>query len=157
MVPPSDSRAHDHTGVPVERLGDLPGRRIVASSWVTTAIFVATAAADFVGVDVLEPVATGVALSFFGVGIAVWIVAFVHAVGRSRTEEITLGGLFFLVGSAPRPARLQLMGSLVVAVVAAGATAAEAPFGVLEPVLPLALAGLWGARHGQFAARKRSR
>lgn len=145
----------DRTPVTVQRWGDLPGRRIVTVSWLTTGIFAVTAVADRVGIEALEPVATVTALAFFGVGLVVWFVAFARAVGRSRTEDITLGGLFFLIGTAPRPIRLQLMGSLVVAVAAAGATAAAAPFGVLEPVLPLALAGLWGARHGSFAPRKR--
>lgn len=154
-MPETETQPADHTRVTVQRWGDLPGRRIVTVSWLTTGIFAVTAVADRVGIDALEPVATGTALAFFGVGIVVWFVAFARAVGRSRTEEITLGGLFFLIGTAPRPIRLQLMGSLVVAIAAAGATATAAPFGVLEPVLPLALAGLWGARHGSFGPRKR--
>lgn len=151
----TEARPTDRDPVTIQRWGDLPGRRIVTVSWLTTGVFAVTAVADRVGIDVLEPVATVTALAFFGVGIVVWFVAFARAVRRSRTEEITLGGLFFLVGTAPRPIRFQLMGSLIVAIAAAGATATAAPFGVLEPVLPLALAGLWGARHGTFAPRKR--
>lgn len=154
MVSETEARSADQVAPSARWEGDLPGSPIVAASWLTTGIFTVTAAGDRFGVDALEPVATGVALVFFAAGIVVWLVAFARAVGRSRTEEVTLGGLFFLVGTAPRPVRIQLLGSLVVAIVAAGATASEAPFGVMEPVLPLALAGLWGAGHGRFAPRK---
>ncbi|HLF99381.1 MAG TPA: hypothetical protein VI916_02845 [Acidimicrobiia bacterium] len=136
------------------RLGDLPGVRILSASWLSTAAFTATAVGDRVGVDALELPATLTALALFAAGFVVWLIAFARAVGRSRTDEITLSGLFFLVGSAPRPIQVQLLGSLAVAVVVAGATASAAPFGVLEPVFPLALVGLWGARHGEFGPRR---
>lgn len=131
----------------------VPGQRIVVASWATTVVFATTAIADRAGVEALEPVATAAALAFFFAGVVLWLVGFWRAVGRSREEEITLSGLFFLVGTAPRPVQVQLLGSLVVAVAVAGATATAAPFGVMEPVLPLALTELWGARHGVFPAR----
>jgi len=34
------------------------------------------------------------------------------------------------------------------------ATALAEPFGVLVPMLPLGLLGLWGARHGVFPPRR---
>lgn len=136
------------------RLGDFPGVRIVSASWLSTAAFTATAVSDRVGVDALELPATLTALSFFAAGFVVWLIAFARAVSRSRTDEIALSGLFFLVGSAPRPIQVQLLGSLAVAVLVAGATASAAPFGVMEPVLPLALLGLWGARYGEFPPRR---
>ena len=36
----------------------------------------------------------------------------------------------------------------------AAATAAAEPFGILVPMLPLGLLGLWGARHGVFPPRR---
>lgn len=136
------------------KLGDLPGRAIITASWIGTALFAVTAAADRAGVESLEPVATFTALALFAAGFVIWIVAFVMAVARSTEAEITVPGLFFLQGTAPRPVQVQLLGSLAVAIVVAGATASAAPFGVMQPVFPLALAGLWGARHGAFGPRK---
>ena len=43
----------------------------------------------------------------------------------------------------------------VVSVIVALATAWANPSGTLVPMLPLGLAGLWGARHGVFPARRR--
>lgn len=137
------------------RLGDLAGRRIIGVSWASTAVFAATATGDRLGVEALEQPATVTALVLFAAGFVVWMAAFVRAVGRSREEEVTLGGLFFLAGTAPRPVQVQLLGSLAVSIAVAAATASEAPFGVMEPVLPLALAGLWGARYGTFGPRRR--
>lgn len=132
-----------------------PGTAIVWTSWVSTVVFGITATGDRVGIDALELPATVTALGLFGAGMVVWAVAFVQAVGRSRHEQITLSGLFFLHGTAPRPVQVSLLGSLAVAIVIAAATASEAPFGVMEPMFPLALAGLWGARHGKFPERRR--
>lgn len=126
---------------------------IVRVSWATTVLFAITAAGDRAGVDALELPATITALTFFAAGLVIWMVAFVRAVRRSARERITLTGLFALVGTAPRPVQFQLLGSLALAIVVAGATASAAPFGVLEPLLPLALAGLWASRHGTFPSR----
>ena len=49
--------------------------------------------------------------------------------------------------------RRRLLGALGVSVVLALATAWANPFAVLEPMLPLALVGLWGARYGDVPAR----
>ncbi len=83
-----------------------------------------------------------------------------RAVARSRTDEISVAGLYFLAGgSAPSPVRRRLMGALLVQVVVAFATAAIRPFtslafGVLVPVYGLGLAGLWASRHGEFPPRR---
>lgn len=136
------------------KLGDLPGSPILAASWTGTALFAVTAAADRLGAESLEPVATFTALGLFSAGFVIWVVAFVIAVARSAEAEISIPGLFFLQGTAPRPVQVQLLGSLLAGVAVAAATASSAPFGVLEPVFPLALAGLWGARHGTFGPRQ---
>jgi hypothetical protein len=46
-----------------------------------------------------------------------------------------------------------MVGAFVASFVVAAATAYANPFAVLEPVLPLALMGLWSARYGEFPAR----
>jgi hypothetical protein len=68
---------------------------------------------------------------------------------------IGIGGLYFLAGSAPKKVQAHLMGSLAVEVVVAIFTASvrvftSLAFGILVPVFGLAMAGLWGARHGVF-------
>src|SRR5207237_396686 len=73
------------------------------------------------------------------------------ALRTARQEDrITVGGLFFLQGSAPRPVRRLLLGSLLAALAVTVVTASGEPFGVLQPVFPLSLCAQWGARHGTF-------
>jgi hypothetical protein len=131
---------------------------IIKASWAGTAAFAVTAIAAAVEPDMFEVAALAVALSLFAVGTVVFLVAFVHAVGRSREVDIGIGGLYFLAGSAPRPVQLHLLGSLGVEVVVAFATASARPFtslafGMLVPLYGLALCGLWGAYHGSFPPR----
>ena len=84
------------------------------------------------------------------------------AVSRSRTDEMGIGGLFFLAGDVAeaeprRHLRLSLTVQTVVALVAASVRLYTAlAFGVLVPILGLALMGLWGAKYGRFDARVRS-
>lgn len=124
------------------------------ASWASTALFAFTAVSDRLGIEALEEPATITALVFFVIGFVVWMLAFLHAVQRSRTDEITLGGLFFLTGTAPRPVQIHLLGSLFAAIGVAGATASAAPFGVMEPILPLAFIAQWAARFGVFGPRR---
>jgi hypothetical protein len=107
-----------------------------------------------------RPVAVAVSLALFVLGTAAMALALLRAAGRSRTDEVTVPGVFFLTESAPPAVRRHLLGALAVQVVVALATAAARPFtslafGILVPVYGLGLAGLWGARHGQFGPRRR--
>ncbi len=127
-------------------------------SWRGTAAFAASAVAATI-FDVVRPVALVVALVLFAIGCVVFLAAFATAVDRSRTEAIGIGGLYFLAGSAPRSVRVSLMTSFAVEVVIAFTTASirvftSLAFGILVPLFGLALAGLWGARHGEFEPRR---
>lgn len=131
---------------------------IVKVSWAGTALFAVSAVAAAISPDTFEALALAVALVLFAVGMVVFLVAFVHAVGRSREVDIGIGGLYFLAGSAPRSVQVQLLGSLGVEIVVAFATASARPFtslafGMLVPLYGLALCGLWGAYHGSFPPR----
>ncbi|MEY2399001.1 MAG: hypothetical protein QOJ00_2175 [Actinomycetota bacterium] len=127
------------------------------ASWITTAVFAATA----IGGDVayaLRGVAAAVAGLMFVGGSILMCVALVIAAGRSRTKNIGIGGLFFLADAAPRDVQVQLLGSLALQVVIGIGTAAARPFtgaalGVLAPLAGLGFTGLWGARYGAFADR----
>lgn len=135
--------------------------RIVAASWIGTAWFTVTAvlATAFSGLRIVGVIS---ALALFGLGVVALLAAFARGVQRSRAEEVTVPGLFFLVGSTPKPTRVLLLGSLAVQVVVAFTTASLRPFtavafGILAPMYGLGLAGLWAALHGTFPPRQTKR
>lgn len=133
-------------------LARLPGHRSIEASLAGTAVFAVTALPVAAGVGMLKLPAAAVSLGLFIVSIPVALLALARAAVRTARQEdrITVGGLFFLRGSAPRPVRRLLIGSLLVALAVTALTAAGEPFGVLQPVFPLALCAHWGARHGAF-------
>jgi hypothetical protein len=134
------------------RLGELPGHRIVAASLAGTAVFAVTAVPAVAGLDNLKLAAAIVSLVQFVAAIPLSLVALARAALRTARQEdrITVGGLFFLQGSAPRPVRRLLIGSLLASLVVTVGTVSGEPFGVLQPVWPLALCAWWAARHGTF-------
>lgn len=134
---------------------NVPGRAIVVVSWVTTVLFAALAVPAALGVDAFDGVALGFELAAFFVSLPVWVATLGIAIVRSaRGDQIAVGSLFLVEGEAPRLVRLHLFGSLGASCVVAGVTAVADPFGVMVPMLPLGLVGLWGARHGRFPPRR---
>jgi hypothetical protein len=132
----------------------MSGRSIVLASWVTLGLFAVTIVPDAAGLHAFDGLASVVALGLFLVSLPLWCYAFGLAVVRSaRGDDVTVAGLFFLTGSAPDDVRRPLFAVVAASVVVAAATAWANPFAVLEPMLPLALLPLWGARHGTFPAR----
>jgi hypothetical protein len=133
----------------------VPGRAIVIASWLGNAVFACTAIPAAAGVDALETPALIIELTLFFASIVVWLWAFGAAVVRSaQGDEIVVANLFLVQGDVPRAVRIQLFASVILSVAIAAGTAAADPFGVLVPMLPLGLCGLWGARHGSFPARR---
>ena len=137
---------------------DRPGEGIVRAALAGTAVFVASCAAMAAAPEVAVGVGVAVSFVLFLLGCAAFIVGFLRAVERSRSEEIHLAGLFFLAGTAPRRTRWLLLGSWVAQIVAALAAASARPFtpvafATLAPVYGLGLAALWGARHARFPRR----
>lgn len=131
---------------------------IIRAAILGTAAFAVVAVAAASLPDQLAVVAVVVDLVLFAAGIVAFVGALLKAADRSRTEMVTLAGVFWLSGSAPGRARRPLLGALAVEVAVALVTAGVRPFtglafGVLVPVYGLGLTGLWGARHGTFAAR----
>jgi hypothetical protein len=132
----------------------MKGRWIVVLSWVTLGLFAATIIPNAAGLDALDAIADIVALSLFLAALVIWTYAFGVAVVRSaRGDDIGVGSLFFLQGSAPRDVRRHLFVVLGISVVLGFTTALANPFAALEPMFPLALMGLWSARYGTFPAR----
>jgi hypothetical protein len=134
---------------------------IVRASWGGTVVFALTAVtAAATDATSARLAAATIALGLFVAGIVLFFWAYAIAVGRSRTHEIGIGGLFFLAGegTAPSAKKRALLAALAVQTVVALGTAAARPFtslafGVLTPLYGLALTGLWGARHGRFGPR----
>jgi hypothetical protein len=132
--------------------------RLIRYDTVGTAVFVLAAALGAASRK-LDALAAAVSIILFAIGSVAMLIAFLRAVGRSRTETIGIGGLYFLAGTtAPAPVRRIFMVLLAVQTVVGVAAAASRPFTelaacVLAPVFGLGLAGLWGARNGSFAMR----
>lgn len=137
-------------------VGDDP---IVRASMAGTVVFaVAALLAAATAAEPLVVVAVVVDLVLFGAGCAAFVVTLVRAAGRSRTEEVTLSGLWWLAGNAPANVRRMLLGALAVQIVVALATASARPFtglafGILVPTYGLGLVGLWAVRLGMFPPR----
>lgn len=170
MTDPADSTRAQHAAADVPAAdnasadsasADTPaaeGSGIILASWTGTVVFALTSALA-VAVHQVDFLALIVALALFAAGTVGFFVAFVGAVNRSRTDEIGIMNLFFLDRSAPRPVRRSLLASLAVEIATAIAAAAIRPntsvaFGILAPVYGIALAGVWGARHGTFPKRQ---
>jgi hypothetical protein len=136
----------------------VAGQAIIRVSWVGNVVFAITAIPVALGLDDLQPVAVATALGLFAVSLVVWVWAFAVAVARSTNgDDIAVGNLFLVEGSAPKPVKVQLFSSFAVCLVIAALTAVADPFGVLVPMLPLGLIGLWGARHGTYGLRPEAR
>jgi len=135
------------------------GRGIVLASLAGTVALLVTAVAADLAPHPFDVPALVVALLMFVGGTVAFVWAYVVAIGRSRTDEVTLLGVFGLVDSTPGPVKLRLFGSLAAEVVTALATASvrlysTLSFGVLAVMWGLGLAGAWGARYGAFPPRR---
>lgn len=135
-----------------------PGSGLIKASWVGTVVFAITAGVATIDPDSLGVPAVVVALVLFGGGVIAMFWAFLIAVARSTEDAIGIGGLYFGAGSAPKDVQRHLMASLAIQVAVAFTTASirvftSLAFGILVPVWGLGLAGMWCARHGEFAPR----
>jgi hypothetical protein len=96
-------------------------------------------------------------LILFALGCVVFVRTLVVAAARSRTEQLSVAGIWLLAG-APKDIQRWLLGCLaaqvVIALVAAGLRPyTSVAFGVLVPTFGLALCGLWAVRSGTFPPR----
>jgi hypothetical protein len=135
------------------------GDGIVNAAFAGTGAFVALAIGAAAVPDRLGVPSAVLACCLFAAGVASFLWAYALGVSRSRDEAVTVPGLFFLSGSAPKPVAFRLRVALAVQVVVAIATASVRPytelaFGILVPVFGLGLMGLWGGRHGTFGPRQ---
>jgi hypothetical protein len=132
---------------------------VVRASWWGTGVFSVVSVAAAVTPSVFSTFAVAVDTVLFLAGCVLFGISFLRAVGRSRTDAIGIGGLYFLAGdTAPAAIRKALLGSLAVEVVVALGTAFARPYtnlaaGVLVPVYGVGLCGLWASKHGTFGPR----
>ena len=131
-----------------------------------TALFVAgTVAAAVVFEQPFTGLSVVVDLGCFAIGVVAFLWGYWSAVQRSRRDEISVVGMYFLVGKvAPDPVARRMNGALIVQSVAGLAGALARPntdgkpgstlaFGILVPMLGLGLNGLWAAHKGAFPRR----
>jgi hypothetical protein len=131
------------------------GRVIEGVAWAGNVAFAVTAVPAALGVEALEDPAIVVCLVLFFVSLVVWTWALVAAALRTAAgDDITVFTLFLFEGQVPRRTRWSLYGAFLVCLAVTVGTAAANPFGVLVPMLPLGLVGLWGARHQTYPRRR---
>ncbi len=132
--------------------------REVRASWIGTVVLLVALAAGVVSPNRLGIVTLAVSVVLLLLGMAAFAWSFVVAAGRSRTELLSVAGLYLLSEGAPPSVRRHLMGAEVVQVVSCLTAASIRPFtpvafGILAPVYGLGVAGVWSARHGRFRPR----
>jgi hypothetical protein len=139
---------------------DVKGRGIISFTWQATALFSVTAIITAISPSLFfRVVAVTVALVLFGLGMIVFLVAYLRAIGRSRYEVISVAGVYLMTGGvAPAAVRRSMYAALAVQIIVALVTASVMPysslaFGVLVPLFGLAMCGLWSSVCGTFAAR----
>ena len=140
---------------------------IVRSNILFTGVFtVLTLVAAWLFTPGLRGLIVAVDLALFAVGCFAFIWSYFSAVQRSRTDEISVAGLFALTGGvAPRRITLvmnsclsaQVVVGLIGAIVRSstdGRAGSTLAFGVLVPIFGLGLNGLWSSRLGVFPPRQ---
>jgi hypothetical protein len=138
---------------------DMAGSGLVNLDFAGTGALLVAAVAGVAAPDTFDVATVAVSGVLFAVGIVAFLWGYATGVVRSRDETITLGGLFFLAGTAPQVVRFRMRLALAVQVVAAVAAAAIRPytavaFAVLAPMLGLGLMAAWAARHGEFEPKE---
>jgi hypothetical protein len=140
---------------------------IVRSNILFTGVFtVLTLVAAWLFTPGLRGMIVAVDLALFAIGCFAFIWSYFSAVQRSRTDEISVAGLFALTGGvAPRRITLvmnsclsaQVVVGLIGAIVRSstdGRAGSTLAFGVLVPIFGLGLNGLWSSRLGVFPPRQ---
>jgi hypothetical protein len=147
------------SGAPGADAGGAAGERIIVLDRWATIVFAVVAAAAAAVPDPLEFVAVPLFLVLFVLGCGAFLWAYAAAISRSRYDEVSVGGAFFLAGDVAPPAvartfRILLAVQVVVAVAVAAVRSFTAlAFAVLVPMVGLGLMALWGAYHGRFPPR----
>lgn len=155
-----DERAAVGRGVPADADDAVePGGTLVNATFVATGALVVTSIASAADPATFGSMHAALSIGLFVVGTAAMLWAYALGVSRSRTDLVTVPGLFFLAGDvAPSATRRALRVATAVEVVAVVAAASVRPysevaFGILAPMFGLGMMGVWGGRYGEFPPR----
>ena len=135
------------------------GGGLLNATFAGTGAIVATSVAAALAPDTFGLVHAVLAGVLFAVGTGGFLWAYALGVSRSRTDLVSIPGLFFLSGSvAPADVRRPFRVALAAQVVATVAAAAirpytEVAFGILAPMSAMGLMATWGGRYGSFPPR----
>jgi hypothetical protein len=162
----TDARPGDRAArpaVPDRLAGDI----LIRADLAGTLVFGVTAGlAAILFTTVWQWIAAVTAMALFAVGVFAFLWSYYNAVQRSRTDAISVSGLYFLLGP-PTPSRvrrtmlLTLLLQLVIALVttlarsqsADGRPGTSLALGFLVPMFGFGLNGLWAAYHADFPSR----
>lgn len=154
--PPDDLSATDE---PVAGTDEpMAGAGLFKVDVVGTVVLAVACIAGIVAPDATAGFSAGTAAVLLAVGSVLFLWGFAAGVSRSRTEQITMPGLFLLTGTAPKAVRFRFRALLAVQVVLAVAAASIRPFTpvaftVLAPMLGVGAMAAWGGRHGTYFPR----
>jgi hypothetical protein len=140
--------------------------KIIKLNAALTAVFVViTVLAVVVFNSPLRRLVAIVDLVLFAIGVATFIWGYFSAVQRSRSDEISVAGLFLLIDGVASKSVMRVMNSALAIQVTVGLGGAiirrstdgvagsTLAFGVLVPLLGLGLNGLWASKYGSFGKR----
>jgi hypothetical protein len=138
----------------------VPDDPVVRPAVWGTVAFAVVSVMGMTGGDGVAPFVIVFDVILLALGILAFVRTLLVAAERSRTEELSVAGIWFLTG-APTPIRVWLLGALALQVVIGFVGGAVDPepgaFGVLVPVFGLGLCGLWAVRSGSFPPRRSGR
>lgn len=137
---------------------DHEGTTLINVSFAGTGLLLVAGAVGAASPDRWGGMTAVVAGVLFAIGIVAFLYGYAIGVVRSAEEKVTMGGLFFLSGTAPRVVRFRMRAAFVAQIVISTAVAAVRPytsvaFAVLAPMLGLGLMAAWAARHGVFFSK----
>lgn len=151
---------------PVDGAGDI----VIRANLAGTAAFAVTASlAAALFTTLWQWIAAVTVLVLFAAGVFAFLWSYYNAVQRSRTEEVSVSQLYFLLGApTPSPVRRIMMGALGIQVLVAVVTAftrldgpdgrpgSSLALGFLIPMFGFGMNGLWAAYHAAFAPRRKT-
>lgn len=146
-----------------DRLGIWPeaamGEQLLSIDRFVTTIFGVFAVASLIFPSIFGYVFAVACCICFAAGCVAFVAAYWLGLQRSRTEHVTVAGIYALAGSAPRDIRRSFHTLTIAQLVVALVTASMRPytlqaFGILVPVFGIGLAGYWAVRYGEFKSRE---
>ena len=143
------------------------GEVVILADYVGTVLFGVTAAlAAIIFTTPFQWIAAVTAMLLFAIGVFSFLWAYYNAVVRSRRDDISVLGLYLLVGP-PTPARVRrrmngaLLAQIAIAAITTftrldgpdGEPGSSLALGFIVPMFGFGLNGLWAAYHAAFPRR----